>query len=404
MSLVSRPDVESAIAAPGLDHILSAIDHLGPALADLADPIDRGQTAPARAYELITRSPLLTALIPVADGGHGLDFACYTKVLARLAHYNGAAALGYNMHNVAIGNLFECDISALGKAGAKFRDWVISEVATNGKIFASAASEPSTGARLRGIATTYRRDGDSYILTGHKSFVSLASVADYYVVSARPEDAPNDYEVSHFVVGHGDENITFSTDWNGSALRGTATAEMWLEETRVPADRLYLGVEGMSLFKAVREPHWMAAGYLGAYLGLAVAIVDYTAAYIDGSERHRNDAAITHQLGSMVVRLEATRALVYRAAAAVTGDRTGPETNTLIYAAKYHLGETAQSLAADAVRLTGSASMTADGSMQRLLREVQFCSIMPAKPRDCLDYVARARLGDNMFDVRNQSW
>lgn len=380
------------------------IARIGPELARHADGIDRGTVSPSSAYDLIRDTGLPAILVPPSEGGYGLDFADYTDALAELARHNGSAAIGFNMHNVAIGNIFEADPSGFGPDARAFRSWVIDEVVGHGRLFASASSEPGNGARLRGLATTYRREGSSFRLDGHKSFVSLAGVADHYVVSARPDsDAEgSEFEVSHFVVSRGDPGVEFTGDWEGSALRGTSTAQMRLHGTVVPAERLYLGVEGMSLFKAVREPHWMAAGYLGAYLGLASAIVDYVSEHLNGDNRRRTDPVVVHEFGRMAVSLEATRALSLRAARQVVN--RAADANALIYAAKHHLGETAQTLASAAVRLTGSKSMASAAPMQRLIREVQFCSIMPATPRDCLDYVARTRLGDNMLDVRTQNW
>ncbi|MCF8586916.1 acyl-CoA dehydrogenase family protein [Gordonia liuliyuniae] len=392
------------IAVHPVDAALDLAASITPRLTELADPIDRGETPPQEAYDLIRESGLLAAMIPIENGGLGLDFADYTRLLAELAAANGAIALGFNMHNVAIGSLFEADVDALGSTGVAFRDWVIDQVVVGRTMFASAASEPATGARLRGISTVYRRDGDGYVLDGHKSFVSLSGVADHYVVTARPHDDDSDVEVSHFVVSAGDPGVSFSTEWAGTALRGTSTAQMFLADTRIHADRLFLGVEGMSLFKAVRDPHWMAAGYLGAYLGLSEAIVDFAAQRLGADERRRSQAADVQRLGAMTVALQATRALTTAAARGVVDRRSDQATNATVYAAKHHLGETAQSLAAQAVALVGSAAMAADQPLQRLLREVQFCSIMPAKPADCLDYVGKSTLGANMFDVSNHGW
>ncbi|MFF2083817.1 acyl-CoA dehydrogenase family protein [Nocardia sp. NPDC058176] len=388
-------------AAPSVAH--AAVAGVEQELRRLADPVDKGECAPALVYDTIRASGLLAALVPVDRGGMGLSFAEYTSMLCALGSANGSAALGFNMHNVALGSLFEADPADLGGAGRAFREWVVHEVVERGALFASGVSEPATGARLQGIATVYRNVGDRVVLDGHKSFVSLAGVADYYVVSARPADG-DDFEVSHFVVAASDPGVSFADEWNGIALRGTSTAQLTMRSTEIPRDRLFLGVEGMSLFKTIREPHWMAAGYLGAYLGLATAIVEVAGAHLDADQRRRTDSAAVAQFGEMVVALEATRSLVQRAAAAVVTRRSQTSTNKLVYAAKHHLGQTAQHLASDAVRLIGSAAMAADKPMQRLLREVQFCAIMPAKPHHCLDYVGKASLGENMLDVRNQNW
>ncbi|CAM3050532.1 acyl-CoA dehydrogenase family protein [Skermania piniformis] len=411
MTVDTEPTVTtSTIARDRIAAASARVDRIADELGELADPVDRGDADPAAAFRLVADAGLLTLLLPTTDGGFGLDFAGYTQVLARIARVNGATALGFNMHNAAIASVFEIDETRLDKAGSRFRTWVVQEVRDHRRMFASATSEPGTGARLRGLATTYRHDGDQLVLDGVKSFVSLAPIADYYVVSARevatrgttPGDGPgsNEFEVSEVVLDRAAAGVEIDRWWPGAGLRGTATASVTLRGVVTPGSRLYLGVEGMSLFNVVRAPHWMAAGYLGAYLGIAEATVDFVADTL----RHKGATApaVLDEFGAMVIAYEATRSLVLRAAAAVS--HRDPDANALIYAAKQHLGRTGQDLAATAVRLVGSAAMATAGPMQRLLREIQFCSIMPAKPHDCTNYVARARLGDNMLDVRSQSW
>lgn len=314
-----------------------------------------------------------------------------------------AIALGYNMHNVAIGSLCETADTSLPGAAEAFREWVFTEVTEHGRMFASAVSETSSGAELRRLRAAYRRTDDGFVLTGQKSFVSLSGVADYYVVAARDETGDGD-EVSHFVVAADDPGVEFGPFWDGAALRGTETAAMTLAEVEIPRSRLFLGVEGMSLFKLVREPHWMTGGYMGAYLGLAEALTRYVTETLRDDEHKRASSATQADVGRLCIDVASTRAAVYHAARSVDEARGTVDTNIAVHVAKHQVGELGPRVAAEAVRLAGSRSLHAAGVIQRLLREAQFCAVMPASTSMCRSYVGKAALGYDMLDARNLNW
>lgn len=383
-----------------LERAAAVADQLRPTAAD----IDRGDETTSKAYQLIRESGLLELLVPQAAGGHGGSFLDHTRVLEHLATGNAAIALGFTMHNVAIGSLCETAGDTLPPAASRFRDWVFAEVADRQRMFASAVSEPGSGAKLRGIKASYTESADGFVLDGTKAFVSLSGVADHYVVAARKAGGGSADEVSHFVVSATDDGVSFDRFWDGFALGGTETAVMTLSHVQVARSRLFLGVEGMSLFKLVREPHWMTAGYIGAYLGIAEAIRRIVADTVSGDDARRESPVVQAEVGKLCVDVDAARALVHAAARLVDEKRGTAEANSAIHAAKYHVGELAPRLALDAIRLCGSSALHSAHPIQRLLREATFCSVMPAKPADCLSYIGKAALGFNVFDARTFDW
>ncbi|MGK5637713.1 acyl-CoA dehydrogenase family protein [Streptomyces sp. URMC 126] len=388
------------------DDVLKRAAETGEALAPLAADVDAGRTDPGRPYAVLRESGLLGALVPRDAGGLGLGFGAYWRLLATLGSYNGAAAVGFNMHHVVLGALADSAGTPLPPAADTFRTWMQNEVVHGRKLFASATSETGRGARLRGMTTRYRLtdDGGHYVLNGEKSFVSLAGVADYYVVAAAAEGAEDTAEVSHFVVAADDPGVTFGRVHGLSAMYGTSTAPMTLTDVVVPRSRLYLGVEGMSLFKVVREPHWMVAGYTAAYLGIAEAVFDYTVRCVTAAPSRAESPVVQQELGRMSARLRAARALVHEAGDAVDRERGSLEANALVHAAKYVVGEVGPQLAQDAVRLCGSAAVSRSQPLERLIREASFASVMPAKPHDCLEYLGKAAVGVNLYDARAFAW
>lgn len=394
MHTIDSSDTESV-----LERTRALADELRAGAAD----VDRGRASADAGYRALRKAGLLTLLVPRPAGGQGLSFLDYTKVLEALAIGDGATALGFNMHNVAIGSLCESWGTALPQHAERFRRWVFAEVVEHGHMFASATSETGSGAKLRGIRATYREAEGGYLLNGTKSFVSLAGIADHYVVAARREGGDHD-EVSHFVVSKDHAGVSFHGQWDGAALRGTETATMRMSGVRVPRERLFFGVEGMSLFKLVREPHWMVSGYMGAYLGIAEAILRLIVERLADDDRRRHSPVLQAEVGRLSIELQAARALVYSAARLVDEDRAAVGTNTAVHAAKYCVGELAPRLAFGAVRICGSGALRGQSPLERLMREASFCSVMPAKPDECLEYAGKSALGFNMLDARTFDW
>ncbi|ANY07732.1 acyl-CoA dehydrogenase family protein [Pseudonocardia sp. HH130630-07] len=384
------------------------LDEVRAELAAGAGGVDDGTAALDPAYDTLRRAGLLSAVVPAEFGGDGLSFLQLTRLLERLALLDGGLALGFTMHNVAIGSLCETAGTDLPPRADRFRRWLLREVVEERKLVAAATSEAATGAKLRGIGTTYRHTPDGgYELTGRKSFVSLAGVADYYVVAAAPadaEDAADGLEVSHFVVARDDPGVGFGALWDGAGLRGTATAPMSLDAVPLPADRLFLGVEGMSLFKLVREPHWMVAGYMGAYLGIAEATFRVLVAELTADPAKQDCPVVQADVGRMGAELAAARALVHSAAATVDEHRGSLEANTAVHAAKYVVGELAPRLAREATARCGSRALRRGHELERRSREATFCAVMPAKSDECLAYVGKSVLAHDMFRVDTLAW
>ncbi|MFG3016397.1 acyl-CoA dehydrogenase family protein [Streptomyces cinerochromogenes] len=389
-----------------LDKILEAAHQVGRRLAPLAAGVDARTGDLREPYDLLAEAGFLTLLVPRRAGGAGLGFADYWRVLSVIGFHSGAAALGLNMHNAVIGPLCESADMPLPPMAEEFRTWLFDEVVAGRKIFASASSEPVGGAKLRGLRTRYRRtaDGEGFVITGEKSFVSLAGIADYYAVPARPEDSDDPGRISHFLVGRDDTGVSFGEIHNLTAMYGTSTANMTLDAVTVPASRLFLGIEGLSLPKVIREPHWMAAGYTGAYLGIAEALQQAVVDHVAASPQRAGSAVVQRNTGLLAARLHAARALVERAGEAVDLERGGVRANTLVHAAKYAVADLGGELSRIAVSLCGSAAVSRSRPIERLLRELQYGAVMPAKPEECLEYLGKAALGVDLRDENAFSW
>ncbi|WP_326639366.1 acyl-CoA dehydrogenase family protein [Streptosporangium sp. NBC_01755] len=113
-------------------------------------------------------------------------------------------------------------------------------------IGALAMTEPGTGSDLQGIRTSARRDGDSWVLTGQKTFISSGITADLVIVAARTDPEGGSRRFSLFVVEDGMPGFTRGRRLEKIGLHGQDTAELFFEDVRVP-DANLLGVEGQGL-------------------------------------------------------------------------------------------------------------------------------------------------------------
>ena len=354
---------------------------------------------------------LMGLMVPENHGGIGADFYQYTRAAGRLAQGDGSTAVTFNMHNIITATLAEVDESALvgrlGKRMADFRSWVFAE-AIAGKVFAASLTEPGAGFHPRALSTTYKRVDGGFVLNGKKSFVSLAENADYYVVAAiADDDAPSDEpKISWLVVADDDPGVRFEQMWDTLGMRATVSNNMYLEDTFVPKERLFMRTEGLVLQKLAKEPHMVVGGFTACYLGIIEAIFKFVVQYLDGRTILGTGAPliesemVQHRIGELSVNVEAARELVYSAARKVVADRGSKTTNAAVHRAKYFVGEIGPHIASQAIRLCGGTTISKHLPMERYYRDIRCCGLMPAKSDECLWYVGKEALG---FDVNKAS-
>jgi len=397
------------------DALLARCRELAADFARRAGASDREAAFPVENFQQLKDEGLLAIMIPAASGGLGADFLTYTLALEQLAQGDASTALAYNMHNIAVGSLVEVDWSSLeGRRGddmAAFRDWIYAQVLKHRALFASATSEPGVGARLSQIRTRYRRTEHGFVLNGVKAFVSMAGFADYYLIAARAEEQQGDVPaISYLAVERDNPGIRIEQVWDTMGMRGTSSQTVYLEDCFVPRERLFLGVEGLALHKATRQPHWLIGAYNGVYLGIAAAILEFVCGYL----RNRTDPAtgesVVHQplvqlrVGELSMQLEAARAVTYEAARLVTEARGSDAANLAIHRAKYLVGEVGPWMASQAIRLCGGSTIFRRLPLERLYRDARCGGVMPARSDDCLTYVGKALLGLNVRALDQSYW
>jgi alkylation response protein AidB-like acyl-CoA dehydrogenase len=372
---------------------------------------DSEASFPVENFADMRKAGLMGLMVPENHGGMGADFYQYTRAAGRLAQGDGSTALTFNMHNIITATLAEVDESALvgrlGKRMADFRSWVFAE-ALAGKVFAASLTEPGAGFHPRSLTTTYERVDGGYKLNGKKSFVSLAENADYYVVAAVAEEtlASGDPKVSWLVVADDNPGVRFERMWDTLGMRATVSNNMYLEDTFVAKEHLFMRTEGLVMQKLAKEPHMVVGGFTACYFGIIEAIFKFVVQYESGKTMLGSGAPlieselVQHRVGELSINVEAARELVYSAARKVVADRGSKTTNAAVHRAKYFVGEIGPHIASQAIRLCGGTTISKHLPMERYYRDIRCCGLMPAKSDECLWYVGKEALG---FDVNKAS-
>ncbi len=179
---------------------------------------------------------LLCVTAPEAFGGSGGDFGHSAVLIEELARVN-ATAVGFTTHSdIAVPYLVN-----YGSDDQKAR-W-LPRLISGELIAVIAMSEPQIGSDLRGMRTKARREGDHYILSGQKTFITNGVNSGLAIVAAKVEGQANPKDITLFCVEEGMPGFTKGAKFDKIGLRGQDTSELFFSDVRVPVENR-LGEEG----------------------------------------------------------------------------------------------------------------------------------------------------------------
>jgi acyl-CoA dehydrogenase len=262
-------------------------------------------------------------------------------------------------------------------------------------VCALGITEPGVGSDMAGIRTRAERDGDRWLLTGSKIFITNGVHGDLYFVAARtgPGTAERRHAgISMFLVERGTPGFTVSRRLDKMGMRASDTAELAFQECPVPAANL-LGEEGrgfQQLAAGLQRERIMAA--VLALSGAGQALED-TLGYL--RERQAFDGplaakqALRHRVADMATEIEAARHLVYHAAARYAA---GEECVTEVSMAKLYATEVANRVAYQAVQLHGGYGYMREFHVERFFRDVRLWTIASGTSEIMREIVAKRLL------------
>lgn len=305
---------------------------------------------------------LLGICIPAKYGGAGMDYLALAVACEELERMDTSLRVVMSVH-VGLNSL------ALFQWGTEEqKKKYLAPQARGQKYAAYGLTEPNAGTDAVNIQMTARREGDEYILDGEKVWISLADVADHFLVIAYTDKSKKHHGMSAFIVERDFNGVQTGTYHGKLGVRAGNTGNIVLQGCRVPKENL-LGREGEG-FKIAMSAldngrYTVAAGATGLIEACLEASIKYA------HERRTFGAPIgDHQLvkqmiAQMVQRLDAARMLVYRAGWL---KNRGLRNTRQVAMAKWFATDASFASAADAVQIHGAYGYSNEYPVERYLR------------------------------------
>ncbi|HEX6384525.1 MAG TPA: acyl-CoA dehydrogenase family protein [Anaerolineae bacterium] len=245
----------------------------------------------------------------------------------------------------------------------------------DGQMASYCLTEPEAGSDVAGIKTTARKEGDHYILNGCKTFITGATVANFYTVFAytNPEQRYNG--MTCFIVERDWEGVSVGKPFEKMGQHASDTAEVVFDNVKVP-ESYVLGEEGTGFLIAMkvfdRSRPGTAAGALGVARRALDESIKYAKTRVSMGKPIWQHQAVGHMIADMAIELEAARLLVWKSAWAVDAG----ERNTTISAfAKAYAADTAMKITTDAVQVFGGYGYMAEYPVEKLMRDAKIFQI-----------------------------
>ncbi len=331
---------------------------------------DEAQAFPASLLDLLAALGLMGIEVPEADGGAGLSAVDYCLCIEELARVDPSIALSVAAHNgLAVAHLARFGTQA---QRAKY----LTPLAEGRLLGAWALTEAGSGSDAAAMRTTARRDGDHWVLSGTKQFITHGRIAGLIVVIAVTDPSKRTHGMSAFVVERDTPGLRAGRKENKLGMRASDTSEVIFDECRVPAEAL-IGNEGEGFVQTMQIVDGGRVGIAALAVGLAQGA--HEAAVAHAQARHQfgrpiaEFQAIRWKLADMATRLEAGRWLTYRAAWLRDHPELGPATSSSI--AKLYSSEIAVRAAEDGVQVHGGYGFVKDYPAEKYFRDVKLTTI-----------------------------
>jgi alkylation response protein AidB-like acyl-CoA dehydrogenase len=271
----------------------------------------------------------------------------------------------------------------------------IPDLAAGRKLVAFAITEAEAGSDAAAIRTRAVRDGDEYVISGGKRFISQGSVADLVmVIAATGGDEDRHRRLSCFAVETDRPGFRVERVEHKMGIRGSPTAELAFDDVRVPADHL-VGAEGDGFKITMRTFDRSRPGIAAQAVGIAQGALEVAARYARERRQFGRPIAefqmVAAMLADMDAATEAARQLLYAACVEIEGGaRDSARWASL---AKLVAGDAAMKVTTDAVQVLGGYGYVDEYPVERMMRDAKITQIYEGTQQIQRLVVARALLG-----------
>jgi butyryl-CoA dehydrogenase len=340
-------------------------------IAPRAAEIDESHEFPWDVVELFRENDIFGLFFEEEYGGLGTG-----TVLALIAIEEVSKVCATSGLILAVQELGSLGLKLAGNEEQKER--YLPRLASGEWLCAYALTESGSGSDSAAMRTTARREGDEYVLSGSKRFITNAGVAQLYTVFAKTDPELGHAGISAFVVEADTPGFEVARVEPKMGIKGSTTGELVFDDARVPAVNL-LGEEGEGFKIAMRILDRSRPGIAAQGLGLAQGATDYALEYAKTREtmgkpigEHQIIAAM---LADMETKCEAARGLLYKFGAAVDEGIDESELTKLSAMTKLYCTDVAMEVTTDAVQVLGGYGYISEYPLERMMRDAKITQI-----------------------------
>ena len=319
---------------------------------------------------------------PEELGGAGGSFFLSVLAIEELSRADAAVGVLVDAQNTLVAN------ALLRFAGQDLQKRVLSRMATD-TVAAYALSEASSGSDAFALQTRAVEDGDAYVLTGRKLWITNAAEAGVFLVMANANPTAGYRGITSFVVDRDTPGFTIGKKENKLGIRASSTCELILDDVRVPKANI-VGKVGQGYKIAIETLNEGRIAIGAQMVGIAQGALDDALAYTAQRKQFGKPIgsfqAVQFQLAQMATDIEAARLLVYNAARLKDA---GQEFLTQAAMAKLFASQVAERVTSTAIELFGGVGYTREYPVEKRWRDAKIGKIYEGTSNMQLNTIAK---------------
>jgi alkylation response protein AidB-like acyl-CoA dehydrogenase len=358
-------------------------------IAPRAAEMDETGEYPHDIFAAFKETGLTGLTIPQQYGGSGAGMLALALAVEEVAKYCCASGL------MLLLSALPSQPVMLG-GDERQKKWIGEGIASGSMKGAFCLTEPNVGSDAGNLETRAVRDGDDYVLNGEKMYISGGTVADYAIAFARTNGTPGPKGISAFIVPTDAPGFRVAGQDRKMGVRGVPTADIVMEDCRVPRENLVGGVEGQGFNHAMLTLNSCRPVVGARGVGLAEGAMTYALEFARNRMAFGKPIAelqaIQFMFADMAIQIEAARMLVYQAAWRVDQGLFGREHAVYLSIAKAHATETAVKVSSDALQVLGAQGYMMDHPLERHYRDARQLMIVEGTSQIQRVVISRALL------------
>ncbi|MGI6108306.1 MAG: acyl-CoA dehydrogenase [Eubacteriaceae bacterium] len=337
----------------------------------IASEVDEEERFPKETVEKMKNNGFLGIPFPVELGGQGGDTLAYVLLVEELSRVCATTGVIVSAHT----SLGAEPIRKWGTPEQKEKYLI--PMVKGEKLGAFGLTEPNAGTDASGQQTkaVFDKETNEWILNGSKIFITNGGQADVYIIFAMTDKSKGNRGISAFIVDAGLPGFSIGTKEKKMGIRGSSTTELVFEDVHLPAENL-LGKEGKGFNIAMTTLDGGRIGIAAQALGIAEGALQETIDYVKERKQFGRSIAkfqnTQFKIADMYTRIEAARALVYKAAIAKDTQKVF---SFEAAQAKLFAAETAMAVTTECVQLFGGYGYTRDYPVERMMRDAKITEI-----------------------------